>query len=236
MWTRAELKDSAKSALSTGYWKAFWVAIIAGVFSFSFSDVLNFDQLRNSIMGIHPFGIPWVWRLFPLFAIFGFFVTNVIEVGLNYYFIRNHYGEPRVSHLFHGFGSGYLNLVGVQFVTGIIILLWSLLFLVPGIIASYQYRMVPYLLSENPHMDGKEARRLSTQMTEGRKWDIFVLDLSFLGWYLVGLICLIVGVLLIPPYQYATNAELYLYLRDHQGLILSSTPQERSNSNVSMEP
>lgn len=225
MWTRPELKSGAKTALNSTYWKAFLVTILFGIFSISSSDILNLERLRDSFMGIKPPETAWTLRLLPFFLVFSLLVTTVIEVGLDYYFIRNHYGEARVGNLFHGFGPGYLNIVGVQFVTGIIIVLWSLLFVIPGIMASYKYRMVPYLLSENPHMDGKEARQLSAQMTDGQKWDIFVLDLSFLGWYLVGLICFIVGVFLIPPYQYATDAELYITLRDQNGLSFPSDSQ-----------
>lgn len=236
MWTRAELKQRAKLALNDTYWSAFGVTILAGILEVNFSDVYNWEVLRSRFTGMYPVEVTWPWRLFPLFMLLGLFVTNVIQVGLNHYFIRNHYGETQMRNLFYGFRRSYLNIVGVEFVTGFIVFLWSLLFIIPGIMASYKYSMVPYLLSENPEMNGKEARGLSAEMTDGQKWDIFVLDLSFLGWYLLGLICFIVGILLIPPYAYATRAELYIYLRDQHGLKISENNQEGSEPNASMEP
>lgn len=235
MWTRAELKANAKERLTgKAYWKALGISLLTGIFNIGFSDAMNVERLRDSFLGIPSPVIPWVWRLFPYFELFSLFVTNVIAVGLCCYFIRNHYGETNMKNLFREFRSNYLHIVGVQFVTGIIITLWTLLFIIPGIMASYKYRMVPYLLSENPNMDGKEARRLSALMTDGEKWNIFGLDLSFLGWYLVGLICFVVGFFLILPYQHATNAELYIYLRDRNGLKFTSDLQE-GGPNAPME-
>ena len=62
------------------------------------------------------------------------------------------------------------------------IALWTLLLIVPGIIKSYEYRMVPYILAENPGMNRKEAFAISKRMMTGKKWATFVLDLSFFGW------------------------------------------------------
>ncbi len=235
MWTRAELKENAKAALpGKTYWKALVVSILVELFSINFSYAMNLERLRDSFLKIPSPVIPWVWHLFPFFELFMLFVTNVVLIGLYYYFIRNHYGEANIANLFHGFRSGYLHIVGVQFVTDLIIFLWSLLFIIPGIMAGYKYRFVPYLLSENPYLNGKEARQLSALMTDGQKWDIFILDLSFLGWYLLGLICFLVGYFLILPYQHATNAELYLFLRDSNHLKFTSDVQE-GEPDASME-
>ena len=65
-------------------------------------------------------------------------------------------------------------------------LLWLFLFIVPGVIKAYEYSMIPYLLAENPNLSASEAFSLSKQMTTGQKADLFVLDLSFLGWIILG--------------------------------------------------
>jgi uncharacterized membrane protein len=75
--------------------------------------------------------------------------------------------------------------------------------------------MVPYILADNPNIGSKRAIELSRNMTMGHKWDMFVLDLSFIGWYLLGLLALGVGILFVMPYENATNAELYLVLRNN---------------------
>ena len=93
-------------------------------------------------------------------------------------------------------------------------LLWLFLFIVPGLIKAYEYSMIPYLLAENPNITTDEAFSLSKQMTTGQKMDLFVLDLSFLGWIILGLICCGIGILFVLPCPQATKAEVYLTLRD----------------------
>lgn len=95
-------------------------------------------------------------------------------------------------------------------------LLWSLLFLIPGIIRSFGYFAVPYILAENPNLDHSRALQLSLQMTKGYKWDIFVLELSFLGWFLLsGISFNIAGIFYVNPYYQATLAEAYRFLREN---------------------
>jgi uncharacterized membrane protein len=93
--------------------------------------------------------------------------------------------------------------------------LWFLLLIIPGIVKYYAYRMVPYILADNPEINYKRALELSTRMTKGEKFDIFVLDLSFIGWYLLGTLAFVVGILFVMPYQNATEAELYIILRQN---------------------
>lgn len=73
--------------------------------------------------------------------------------------------------------------------------------------------MVPYILSNNPNIGYKRALHLSKQMTNGEKMNIFVLDLSFIGWFFLGILTFGIGVLFVLPYYNATKAELYLVLR-----------------------
>ncbi len=112
------------------------------------------------------------------------------------------------------------------------VLLWSLLLVIPGIIKSYEYHMVPYILSENPGMPAREVFARSRDMMYGNKWAVFVLDLSFLGWIFLaggaamilesmtildfvsfGMISLL-PVCFIMPYISATKAELYGHIRN----------------------
>ena len=90
--------------------------------------------------------------------------------------------------------------------------LWSLLLIIPGIIKSYEYLMVPYILAENPQMDRKEIFEISRRMMDGEKMNAFLLDLSFLGWiFLTVLTCGVAGILYVQPYMMATRTELYIY-------------------------
>ena len=141
------------------------------------------------------------------------FIGNVIVVGKNGYFIKNHNDNPELSEIFNGFKGNYLNVVKIMFLMDLKTLLWLFLFIVPGLIKAYEYSMIPYLLAENPNLSTSEAFSLSKQMTTGQKMDLFVLDLSFIGWGFLGLICCGIGLLFVQPYPEATKAEVYLILK-----------------------
>lgn len=81
----------------------------------------------------------------------------------------------------------------------IFVFLWSLLFIIPGIIAGYRYRFALYNLCENPEMGVMEALNMSKAQTRGHKWELFVLDLSFLGWIILcGLTLGILSIWIMP--------------------------------------
>ena len=141
------------------------------------------------------------------------FIGNVIVVGKSGYFIKNHDENPELGEIFKRFKGNYLNVVKIMFLMDLKTLLWLFLFIVPGVIKAYEYSMIPYLLAENPNLSASQAFSLSKQMTTGQKMDLFVLDLSFLGWIILGLICCGIGILFVLPYPEATKAEVYLILK-----------------------
>ena len=115
----------------------------------------------------------------------------------------------------YAFSNGYMNVVKTMFLRGLFTFLWTLLFIIPGIIKGYEYRMIPYILAENPGIDSREAFAVSKQMMDGNKWAAFVLDLSFLGWQILSVFtCGILSVFYVNPYVYMTNAELYVALKE----------------------
>ena len=152
-----------------------------------------------------------------LVAAFGWsaFVAGPVVVGKNRYFMEHRAFDSKFERIFWSFRSGrYMNVVKIMFWRDVKVFLWSLLFMIPGIIKSYEYCMVPYILAENPQLSSKRAFELSRLMTKGEKWKIFVLDLSFIGWYLLGAICCCVGGIFVNPYYEATYAELYQSMRE----------------------
>ena len=143
------------------------------------------------------------------------FLVYPLQVGGSNFFLINREGtKPTAGELLSCFRrEGYLNCCWTMFKKDAFIFLWSLLLFVPGIIKAYEYRMVSYLLAEDPAMDSREALTRSREMMYGHKWDAFVLDLSFIGWnFLSALTFGILGIFYVAPYQYATNAELYAVL------------------------
>lgn len=147
---------------------------------------------------------------------FDILVSNVIKVGKCSYFMKQTAGvtETGIGELFSAFTRCYGNTVAVMLMRNIQIFLWSLLLIIPGIIKNYEYYMVPYLLAENPDMTWQDARDLSSRMMDGNKFAVWVLELSFLGWDLLGSLLCGVGRAFVAPYKEATYAELYHTLRN----------------------
>lgn len=219
MWKRADLKQKAKSVLRNNYWQAFLIALIVGLLSGSDGAAGVFmprrllsgnDTYEMYIMVARTVSIVYI-ILWLLRVVIGY----TFQVGGTKFFIRAAKGESNTSNLVYGFQNNhYIKIVLTMLLREVYIFLWTLLLIIPGIIKGYSYRLVPYILADNPEIGYNRAIELSNQMTKGEKWQIFVLDLSFIGWYLLGMIVCGVGVLFVHPYQRATNAELYLILRD----------------------
>lgn len=144
-------------------------------------------------------------------------VFEVINVGVCRFFVENRDYNAPSSKLFFGFGCGhYANVMGTMFLMSLKIFLWSLLLFIPGIIKSYEYRMVPYILAEQPDISSSRALSISSEMMMGNKADAFVMDLSFLGWHLLGAItCGLTEIFWTRPYELAAYTELYVTLRDN---------------------
>ena len=135
---------------------------------------------------------------------------NPLEVGAAYFFTRNSREEAKLDAVERGFAPHWSHNVWTMFLSDLFILLWSLLFLIPGIVKGYSYRMVPYIMAEHPEMTGTEAITLSRKMMQGNKWRAFVFDLSFLGWEILGALTAgILDIFWVRPYKAAANAELY---------------------------
>ncbi len=107
---------------------------------------------------------------------------------------------------FHRLGAGFL----MQLLRMVYTFLWSLLFVIPGIYASYGYAMTPYILLENPEMTANEAITKSKELMDGNRWRLFCLEISFIGWALLSaLFTLGIGILWLVPYMEASFAAFY---------------------------
>ncbi len=143
------------------------------------------------------------------------FLLNPLNVAANQYYLWQKQGFCRPKQaLFSSFqGNRYGGIVAGMFFYGLFISLWSLLFLIPGIIKGYAYRMVPFLLAENPTLSWRRALEISKQTTYGEKMDMFVLDLSFIGWIFLCIVTVGVGAVFFMPYYLSTLCEVYTHQR-----------------------
>ncbi len=167
--------------------------------------------------GAFFFGLSFLFLFLVIFALvlaLDAFIFNPLEVGSQRFFLRNLNQPSEVKEVAHAFDTNYKNTVKGLFIRDLCIIAWSLLFIIPGIVKSYEYRMMPYLFADDPTMTKERAFAESKQMMTGQKWNAFVLDLSFLGWNILSAMTLgILGLFYVNPYQSQTNAALYEKLR-----------------------
>lgn len=133
----------------------------------------------------------------PIYLGFAMFVLEILRSG-----------EGKFGTGFEGFrqfGSAFV----ATLLSGIFVLLWSILFIIPGIIAGYRYSMVYFILADNPSISGSEAIKKSKEMMAGHKWELFVLQLSFIGWFLLCCITFGIAAIWVYPYYLTTIAAFY---------------------------
>lgn len=234
MWTRQLLKENAKIAFKRNYWLCVAVSAIAmflmggGVsFNTGNSDVAKQTEsimkgelsLEQMLAQIPPGVLALLGMAVIVGLVIGFcvliLVSNVAQVGCNRYFIENREHKTSIGQVFYGFQGGrYTSVVWIMFLKGLYIFFWSLLLWIPGIIKSYSYMMIPYILAENSTLDKRRVFKISRKMMRGHKWEAFVLGLSFLGWVILGAFTGgIVNLLYVNPYMHATYAEFYSALK-----------------------
>ena len=245
-WSRKELKDKAKLRLKENYWKAVLIGlltILIGGASPATTYTLN-DQTgavptteqataagstaleeisQIPVAGwiaIAVFMIVFVLIVVAIALLVKALVFNPLEIGRDRFFYKDLEEDAEIKEVCFAFDRGYKNSVKVMFFRDLYTILWTLLFIIPGIVKAYEYRMIPYILSENPNMDKNEVFAMSKQMMTGNKWKAFVLDLSFILWDLLGACtCGILHIFYIEPYKRLTDAGLYQALKDEQTVI-----------------
>ncbi len=218
MWERAELKIRAKEVLKKKYWKSFLISLVlllaggdnrsGGSSAGSNGDTLSewFDFSEYMIIII---------AAVILIIAFRVLIGYALEIGSRKFFVQSAQYKNDIGCYDFAFDSGnFKGIISTMFLRDVYNLLWTLLLIIPGIIKAYSYRMVPYILADNPNLGADNAITLSRRMMDGNKFPLFVLELSFLGWYLLGLLALGVGILFVNPYYNATEAQLYLLLRN----------------------
>lgn len=142
-------------------------------------------------------------------------VADPLIVGGKKYFLEvRKDSNARVGIIKEIFQKNYwFNIAIIMFLRNIYTALWYLT-IVGGIIKTYEYRMIPYILAENPTIKRKDAFKLSKQMMKGNKWKTFILDLSFFGWNFLSVLTFgILSILYVNPYNAATMVELYVALK-----------------------
>lgn len=191
-------------------------------YQFNINELEGFSQSFQTPASTFEFTNKAIFTPLAILGIGGAIVTSffaalvlislgfVSQVGQSRFFLDGFEGDVDINKLFSGFNSKeYIPIVKAQALAYISIILWTFLLIVPGIIKAYQYRYVPYLLAEDASLQAGEVLKRSKAMTMGHKWDIFILDLSFILWHLLSVFTFGLSSFFVAPYVEATNAKLY---------------------------
>lgn len=185
--------------------------------------------------------IRYVWPMLAAFAVVFIligialtFVAGATQLGMCSYFSRLTLGQrPPFHAMFSGFRV-FWKAAGLLWFQTLFIWLWSLLFIVPGIIAAYRYAMAPYLMAEHPEIGVREAMDRSKEMMKGNKGRLFCLGISFIGWDFLSILTLGILQLWITPYRAAAFASFYMELTGRPYGF--PTPPEGSTSSPNAGP
>ena len=190
---RAELKANAKVQIKGKIGILFLITVIIGAIS----------AVAGFVLGLIPGG-----SLVASIIVTPAFALSMVRVYMNV--VGG--GTPAAGDSFSGFDD-FWSAFKVNFFTGLYTFLWSLLFVIPGIIKSFSYSMSMYILAENKGKSAHECIEESKKMTDGHKMELFVLGLSFIGWALLGGITFGIAYIWVIPYMNATYVNAYYYLK-----------------------
>lgn len=223
---RVQIKAQGKAAMQKNYGMcilaAFLISFAAGGSGVGFAGVRfsqtgnffnNGDMSSEQMVAFITVAII-IAAIVCLFVVIGVligaFLIKPLQIGGDAYFLSNLYETPNSSLLGVGYKNNWMRNSITMLLVDIFTFLWSLLFIIPGIIAGYSYRFVPYILAENPDIKPMDAIKLSKQMMNGHKWEAFVFDLSFLGWNILGLFTFgILSLVYVNPYYQSSCAAYY---------------------------
>lgn len=200
---RVELKNRAKDQLRGNWGIAIGGVLLAAIF-------IDLDVIYNIA---ERFGLERVTLSVPvnLLSIFlgGVISTGLCKLLLN---IATKREKPNVENIFSYFDI-YLKTLGLNILISIAVIIGSILFIIPGIIVALMFSQAFFILAEDRSKSITECLSESAEMMKGYKWEFFVLELSFIGWWIVSALTLGTGGLWVAPYQKVTEANFYLNLK-----------------------
>ncbi|MCR1809210.1 DUF975 family protein [Haploplasma modicum] len=134
-------------------------------------------------------------------------------VGLACFYVNGFRKEKvRFEDLFEPATKNFINLLVMGLLKSIFLFLWTLLFIIPGLIKSYSYAMADYIALDNPKLEANDVITKSREMMDGNKLRLFLLHLSFIGWFLLGILTFGIGLIFLAPYIKAAETAFYLNL------------------------
>ncbi len=239
---RKQLKQAGKALFQKNYWYSVLVVFlmflsgtgtsVSPSFNFSFNTTSSGDASFEDAFGgggnadfffdefiQEPIFIAFLIVIIAVIivaSVLGYLIFNSFRCGGIRYFLKSRKNQPAQIHeVFENLkDKTNFNIAKVTFSRDISIFLWMLVFIVPGIIKSYEYWAIDYILAVRPDIDKDEAKRLSKVLMDGNKADLFVLSLSFYGWLLLSIFTMgLLNIFYVNPYMQATFVEFFSEIR-----------------------
>lgn len=183
-----------------------------------FSTSSSFPEVEAIFVG----GAVYILLVTIVIAIVGLVLGSVVEVGYSRFNLDLVDGDsPSIGTLF-SYLSNWKTTTVARLLQVVYILLWTLLFIIPGIMATYSYAMTSYILAEQPELSAGEAITLSKEMMKGNRWRLFCLHLSFIGWDILSALTLGIGNLWLTPYKQTATAAFYREVSGTEQVIYGS--------------
>lgn len=227
--TRKELKDNAKSQLRGNWGWAIALFLVSAIFIYIVNDIISYSITGKDVIyrSVESFGSiynntvvvekPMTIQISSLISYVWGILSTMILWGVTYTILKFR-DDGSKGNVFKAMFSAFTNgRFETSFLTsllyGIFLTLWACLLVIPGIVKAYAYAMTPYILKDTYDAGNKptatEAITKSRELMKGHKAELFVLDLSFIGWWLLGIITLGIGFIWITPYYRQTKANFY---------------------------
>ena len=209
-----ELRRIARENLAGNWALSVGVALVAGLLGALLTSSGGFNfEISEDMMQRLPESVITLLKIFiagaGALSLAQFIIGGTVQLGYGQYLLKQYnranFEFKDLFSQFDHFGQGFAQ----AFLRGLYTALWSLLFVIPGIIKSLSYAMTPFIMAENPDMTASEAINASKELMDGHKGELFWLGLTFIGWNLLSALTLGIGSLFVNPYMNAAYAAFY---------------------------
>ncbi len=221
-----DFRASARSALKGKWGLAVGAGFLASIFgvggaSFSFNvddgpgvsgDAGSIDEIAQAVEKYLPLILGFILIAFLVGFVIGLAwsaVASTVNVGYCRFNLELIDGKPGSINTLFSYFSHFWKAFVTEFLRNLYIFLWFLLFIIPGIIATYNYALAPYIIAEDTEISSSDALRKSKELMYGNRWRLFCLEISFIGWHMLALLTFGISSLWVNPYQSAAIADFY---------------------------
>ena len=215
----SELRRIAREKLGGSIFHKNWLMLLCAIL-ITGALTTALTTLDELVFGFkYTYDVDWQTSYTVNFSlgVLTFLFGGLVSYGACSIFLNFVRGKTTIDLLdvFDGF-KDFKRVFPTTLLVSVFTLLWTLLFIVPGIVKTYSYAMTPYVRKDNPDFTPKQCIDESRRLMNGRKLDLFLLDLSFIGWALIGVLCCCIGASWVSVYSATARAEFYQSLLSEQ--------------------